>query len=144
MNVILLNQTSPNFLMTIFAAITLQLSQLLPTLMCLVFRYHMKSLIILQSCLAMLGFKSCCMAILSTFIQNLESTRKCFLLWLKSYNQWDMRILKMWPFRNSWKFFFIYLSQAYPYVMLESDSSMQSNNFQVSITIIIDEILMIR
>ena len=42
MNVILLNQTSPNFLMTIFAAITLQLSQLLPTLMCLVFRYHMK------------------------------------------------------------------------------------------------------
>ena len=35
-------QIRMNLLHTIFAAITLQLSLLLPTLMCLVFRYHMK------------------------------------------------------------------------------------------------------
>ena len=77
----------------------------------------------------MLGFKSCCMAILSAFVLNLEYTRRFSMLWLKSYDQWDMGIPEMWPLRNSWLFFSICQSQAYPYVMLESDSSMQMEQF---------------
>ena len=46
-----------------------------------------KSLITHQSCLAMLGFKNCCIVTLSAFIQNLESTKRFFLLWLESWSQ---------------------------------------------------------